>query len=1250
MTVKSNRGSQDMQKQNVPKKTEPPFKVKQKPVEKEEQLKLGTQRKKIETYLQTPKGSSSGSDEDIKTKKNSFQAVFESVIAKGNGNGEKKSPQKRSASTSVKKSTMSVTEKGDNKAVTESIVKSEPDIKKRKMIELPNVSFQDQVIQNAGIMENSSGNLIVMKQENLNQKVLNYLGTNISPNIFGADIQKSFHESEDPLHNTSMKVKNEINLPTDSEKHKDIRQELIQLTHDIISQQSGKSQRFIDNGNSSLKTKSTSLFQQDKMESNLKMQPALSVEFGKNAPSSNLTFSKLALQANASKYKSTLGPGSDMNLQSTINRLSTALHTKAPIQKTSESNILFASPSGSISVQENLSVDVGSSGIITPVEVSQAGLRSPVVKQGLKSPPLQSKQAMLSPGLAREALKSPNIHTQQHNPNIDVVKIQSPKGMQSIVHVQSTLSPTSLNKSANSVQKVAASSALSLTTSNRSSVNAMISPHLSPPLLSMSPPNTVQNISTPLLSPPNIVQNTLPSPSMSNVSSSPPLLSPAVPSAVYNTNDPVAFSRPISSVANVGVIQVNPSFSAVNGGSRVNSSVSLPNNRNQVNPNFSSISDMNVVGRTDSAANSMVYSDRNLTINNVNPLTQRNSLINTSNQVIAGNSGVNNVNQLATTANNFNSSNLGHAAVNYMNPNNLSNSAASVVNMSNVNSPGGVIQTTVYSTGQVMTPPNVQMISNQGVNQTMNSGMFLQQQPLHAQAAAHSIALQSNNTVSMNRLTSPQMVTLPNQNFLGQVPLAVTLQGNNSTQVMPQSFMSGSQHISGNNGQNMQQRFISNGNQTFLVNLPVVGTHITTTISTGNVGMPTSTNVTSSLPQGKSQVVGQILIQDPKTKTLKIVPSVLNPNILKTVNPNTKQVKLVAVKSSVSNQVVTNSVVTSQQSKLLIPVTSVKNSTNAKVISIPGSVRQPTVSELLKASANQTVAATALSTIASVQGGKLTNKPDGKLGKPILVNLPVAAQSDSGITSTQSLLGGLTSQRVVQSVVSTSVTELVNSEIQNCVSVTLNNSLRTPVVKSGSGEPGALTVKVNTSSSEPQISPKKLSPNKTVQLVPQPIVPISQAFSNSYTATLPTSDDQPIHNYAMPAQLFEEDSNDAKPPSLDMEAPMLEIEAPILKLENELEISDVKSDPETLIKYSEVSGSNVSNLLSSVKPDMNILPKYPVNTVTENSQTLVQTTSYSTFVGTGDKPNRKRRKSGTRETANKDNQDQVHKQKIIKVN
>lgn len=1272
VTVKS--ASQVKPKQIVIQKLDPSKAKPKSSPKKVEPPKPDPVKRKIETYLQNPKGSGSEDDDSKAKKKSSFQAVFESVIAKQ----RVVDPQKRSAAaTNVRKSSSPVDEKGDNNPVSIVLVTSEPDVKKRKISEIPGGSFHSQVAQHADGMRYDNDNKIIMKQENLNQKSVNYLGTNFNPKLKSVT-QNLQCDSENPLTETST-VKSESELPVDLvEKHKDLGQELIQLTHDIISQQSNKSQRFGENGNSVMKSKSTSLSVQVKPESDVKQLVASSAEFGKNASSNSLTFSQLALQAETNKYKSSLG-GADMNLQSTINRLSTALHTKAPIQKPSGSSVILAATSEALPFKESLSVDVISAGVVTPVQISPVGMMSPttVIKQDIKSPLSKTKLSMASPVLARETIKSPNTYVQQKNPNIDIVKIQSPKGTQSIVHVQSSASQMNLNKPPDIVQNVAApSSVASIPT-----VSSASTPLSSSSSLHTSPPNIVPNMSlSPYKSPPNIVQSMLASPNLSNISASPPLLYPAIPSTATATATHAANvlrqvnARPLAT--NVGVIQVNQNYSKGSSVCMSNPSVSAVN-ANRKNPSFSSVVGVNPVSVINSNIGSMTHvSDNNLPVNNMNQVLQSNSVVNTVNQVSADMAPINNVNQINTNNVGWNNANVANTAINFVNPGNLGNSAVSVVNMNNLSNQNSVIQPPpVYSMDQVVNSQNLQMISNnQGLNrtvnsgvvQTVNSGMIVQQPPLHVQAAAHSLVHTSNNV--MNRISSPQLVPLTNQNFLGQVPVAMTLQGNTSNQVMQQSFVTGSQQIAGNNGQYMQQRLVSNGNQTFLVNLPVAGTHITTTTSMGNVEMPTSNAVTASLPQGRTQqVVGRFLIQDPKTKTLKIVPQVINPNILKTVNPNAKQVKL-TLKSSISNPVVSgapNAAVAPHQSQLLLPLPSGNTvaKTKANLKFVPGTLinRSPSVSELLKASARQTVAATALST-ASIQGLKSidrvaasTNTPAVKLiAKPVLANVPVTP-SNSGTVNTQNLGILQTSQSVMRSDISNSSTFSAISETQSGLSVSSNSYVTGLNVneQTANREIGTLNIDIKTSSEKtwgPLISPPNISSaDKTLHLVPQPVVPISQTFSNSYTSTLPTTtDDQPIHNYAMPAQLFEEDSNDAKPPNLEMEAPTLEIEAPILKLENELDImGGIKGEPDSLSNYS--LGSSTVNQMSSFNPEMEALPNYSVATVSDSSQTLVQKTSYSTFVGTGEiKPKRKRQKFGTRET-NKDGQNQAQKQKVAKV-
>ena len=1395
VTVKST--SQEKPKQIIIKKLDTSKAKPKSPQKKVETSKADPTKRKIEAYLQNPKGSGSEDDDNQSKKNSSFQAVFESVIAKQMVVG----PQKRSAAA-TKKSSSPVDEKGDSNSESK-VIKSEPDIKKRKMGDVPNVSFQNQIVQHAQVMRKANDSVIVMKPETVNKKSVSYLGTNFSP-VVKSGSHNVQYESENPLpSSSSSKVKGDSELPVDLvERHKDLGQELIQLTHDIISQQSNKTQRFGENGNSVMKSKATSMTGQVKLESDVKQQVAAGTEFGKNASSNNLTFSQLALQAQANKYKSSLG-GSDMNLQSTINRLSTALHTKAP---SGGNNLLGAT---SEALPDNLSVDVTSPGSITTVQAPTVGMKSPktILKQEMKSPPPKAIQTTVgSSVLARENVKSPNTYVQQNNPNIDIVKIQSPKGTQSIIHLHSPTSQMNLNKPPDIIHTTAAPLSVSSTASASVSSPASIVPNMSSsPLLTSASYKT----------PPNIAQSMLASPNVSNIPGSPPLLSPAIPSASVNTD--TYSHRQVtarSPTTNVGVIQMNQNYSKSGTSSNPSESVM---SASQGNPSFSSVIGHSSSGNHISVINSNSGSMSHIS-DIINQQAQRHSL---GNIVNADVSTVNNTNQIGTNIVNLSNPNVTNTAINVQQkPGNLSNSAGSVVNMNNRNNQNSAIQTQpIKSVGQILNAQNMHMISNnQGLNQTVNpritqplnsgvvqavqpglvnpvnpglvqtlnpgvvqtvnsgvlqavnpgvvqtvnsgmvqninpgvvqtlnsgmvqtvnpgvvqtvnpgvvqavnsgmvhsvnpgvvqtvdsgmvqavnpgvvqtlnsgvvqsvnpgvvqtvnpgvaqtinsgivqNGMIIQQPLLHAQAAAQTLAQQSN---MMNRLSSPQNVPRTNQNFLGQVPVAMTLQGNTPSQVMQQNLTTGSQQGSGTNGQYMQQRLVSNGNQTFLVNLPVVGTHITTSTSTGNVVVPTSNAVTASLPQGRTQqLVGQFIIQDPKTKTLKIVPQVMNPNILKAVSPSTKQVKLVTLKGGVSNQMVSGADTTVTQQQLLIPLPSGNTSTKSKgnLKLVPATVnRSLSVSELLKASAKQSVAATALST-ASVQGLKSIDKgslpvnaPAVKLvGKPLLSN--VSLTSNFGKVKTPNVGELHTSQSVMQSGLSSAGSFSANPNTQGNTTLGNNDSQVGLSVyeQTVNSEVGTLNIDTNASSVKTPgslISPSKISSmDKSLQLVPQPIVPISQTFSNSYTSTLPTTtDDQPVHNYAMPAQLFEEDSNDAKPPNLELEAPTLEIEAPILKLENELDISNIKgeSNPDTLANFS--LGSDTVNQLSSGKSELDVLPKYSsMTTVKDGSQTLVQTTSYGAFVGTGEaKPKKKRQKSGTRD---KDGQDQASRQKVAKV-
>ena len=1423
ITVKvASSDTQARSKQVMQPKSEKP---KQMPKKKEGEVKTELPRHKIEAYLKNTRGSESESDDSQMKNKNSFQAVFESVIAKQVET--KKTPTKRSAAgTNVVRK--SLDEKGDN--VTTVVLKT--DIKRRKSNEGSvvlgeNGSFQ---IQNEALKHSekfrttSPSSWSEMKPENSKQKSIKYLGTEINTSLKSETQMK--YESEDPLPKLTGTVKSETKVPVElAEKHKDLGDELIQLTHDIISQQSGK-QRFGEMGSNVLKPLATSLSQQEK---SLRVGVP---EFGKNALSSSMSFSQLAQQASSGKQKPGIG-GADMNLQSTINRLSTVLSSKATIPNQTGTAIVFPATSEPLPPEENLLVDVtGAEVQQTPTQPSPHTIRSPtrVVRQEKKSPG-RPRQSMASP--TREPMKSTNTQPKQSTSSqeMDVIKIQSPKGTQSIVHVQSSVPQTNLKKPPDIVQQsskttstpsaVNIPSTLStltpsavnipstLSTSTPSAVNipSTLSITLS---LNMSP-SLVQTVSaspqlTPTLfkSPPNIVQSTLPSPSVSSIPGSPPSLSPAVTPTLGVSSDAnlqqQAASKPSPLAPNVGVIQVNQNYSrttsvvpsspsisvvrtnpgisaftpvTVKSGNQVslmNTNVGSLTNTLPVNTMnrpvqnsqiVNSINQVNVVPTGNAANVGQSFNTVNVgqsvnainvrtalnpvnvraainqlnlgtTVNPVNmgtalnpvnvgtalnpvnvgtalnpvnmgtalnpvnvgtplnqvnvgtplnqvnvgtplnqvtvgtplnqvsvgtPLNQVNvgtqlnqanvgNVRTTLNQVNVGNVGTplnhmnvgnalmnTNVNQMNTNVSGWSAGNVVNTGVNVMNTANLNNGAASVVNvnsMNNQNTLAGIQTTPVLTMNQVMNPQTVhvnpqtvQMIStNQGLSQTVNSGMLIGQPhtlPVHAQVAQH------HAQQSVNR---PQVVTLANQNqnFLGQVPVALTLQDANTTQVVQQTSMAGGQQVLSNTGQTMQQRVMFSGNQTFLVNLPVAGSHITTTTSTGNVVLPTSTAVTASLPQGKAQqVVGQFLIQDPKTKSYKLVSQLINPNAA----------------NSASQALSAHLLKAGGKQVRMVPVG------DQKVMAVAG--RSPSVSELLKASVKQNVAGTVL---ASATGPKGT--PAVKLiAKPVHTNVPVSNQNTAGTVKTVNV--GVVQSKVQSGMVNVSSASVnvgahcaVKSELvgmQNDVKVEPTDTKSNTNIK----KEETVDFKYNF---DPNVSgalvhpPKVSSPDqKPLQLIPQPIVPISQTFSsnsafsklNSYTSTLPTTtDDQPIHNYAMPAQLFEEDSNDAKPPCLEMEAPTLEIEPPVLKLENEL---NVKSEPEVKTEPDVLSisvGSNTS--------ETDTLPKYTPMSYGEDIQTLVQTTSYSSFVGTGEtKPKKKRQKSGARDTKDQS------EQKVAKV-
>lgn len=160
--------------------------------------------------------------------------------------------------------------------------------------------------------------------------------------------------------------------------------------------------------------------------------------------------------------------------------------------------------------------------------------------------------------------------------------------------------------------------------------------------------------------------------------------------------------------------------------------------------------------------------------------------------------------------------------------------------------------------------------------------------------------------------------------------------------------------------------------------------------------------------------------------------------------------------------------------------------------------------------------------------------------------------------------------------------------------------------------------------------PPLQSPSK-LQLIPQPIVPISQTFTSRLSiSTNSLCSDPSTYTCTMPQHLFDgEDSDDNKPPTLEMEPPMLEMEAPILRLETEGDVASIKSDPDSLSNH---SLALLPMSMSSAKSEQE-LPVYPMSSSgLEVTQTVIQTTSYNSFTGTGKGGRRRKAKTeGTKE-------------------
>lgn len=434
-----------------------------------------------------------------------------------------------------------------------------------------------------------------------------------------------------------------------------------------------------------------------------------------------------------------------------------------------------------------------------------------------------------------------------------------------------------------------------------------------------------------------------------------------------------------------------------------------------------------------------------------------------------------------------------------------------------------------------VTPPGVQTQALAGSSTFLLRPQTLQQFPGR---------IITQQLLGGNIVTSPHVVNTSGQNVV-QVQLPST--GVNQ----------------GANVEGMQSRIISNGNQTFLVNIPVVRP-ITSTGSGSGAQLSTGNKVTIVSSQGKQNQVGNAVMPQSVSAVKTLVVSSANGKTVGALAPIsivTSSVDSSSVTSGsvkvVGNQTVSGLLLAAQKNKAaLLSANLSKNLSDVRNTS--GTI------SLVQGSP------TSISTNATVTLSSISN------------SLQSTVVSSSGTVFT------------VDSFNSQNLSQFIKDEKCDVSLPQKSSSLSPP--------------------------PILQSPNKALQLIPQPIVPISQTFSSTTSTTSST----------VPSHLLEgEDSEDVKPPILEMEPPMLEMEAPILKMESEHDTVSIKSDPDTLSNYS--VGSNSLNLVSSFKQEPDSL--YPMSSSGfETAQTIVQTSSYNSFMGNSANSKqackKRRRKSG----------------------
>ena len=866
---------------------------------------------------------------------------------------------------------------------------------------------------------------------------------------------KSFNTSSTERQGPS--ISGDCNVPSDLvEKHKDLGQELIQLTNDIIHQNANKSQfKFLNELKKETFGPSSHCNPAGDHSSLCKPVFGESAKFGSLGEHS-LDFSQLASQAKHAELLRTMGQKSGPNLASTINKLSSAL--QVPASSEGHKSLPGPQPGSSQGLQSGLTVDTHMAERVKKEPWQPAILRSPgTARKGKHSP----RPAVVSPPNRQNTVQ--NILDSKAG----AVK-QEPVDPRSVVDNEKLLLMMQMHQQQMQLKKASTQNVNQSLSTNRNNVQ---SPTVTQKLM--------RTQGSPSFSPPQLTSSSSIATMSSTVLNSPPVLSPVM-KASQEYQLMMNKGKQNSSPANPGPAR----FQTLN----IQPSVPRAN-----------------IAQTVSIQQTMPFSNRaqTVTIQNVNPtLSYMGGVRVISNgQTLIPVTTVNNNQIPIQTGQVLNHGQILTQGVNIT-------PVQTLTNVQTLNT--GQSMTQAQLLNQLLTVSQLNTQLNPQMNTQLNpqlaapvvgtQGVVLHPQAL--QALQGRLVTQTGAPAIVNTppvITSQQLAALGAQNI---VPLGLPVTA-----------------VTNNSQGETQQRIVTQGNQTFLVSIPVA--RPTTSSSGSGVSARTTGNaLTCCPPQGKQKpMVAQ-------------VGRILQQNGQYTATESADQ----------SGTSVVNNVSVSSDSLVI--------KTENKVIS-----------SLLQTTKYLDFKGPVLGTENQMSNGIISNNNSGKNGE---IGLP-------------------------------SLKEVKNEPYEK------HSSLSPP--------------------------PRLTSPNRPLQLVPQPIVPISQPYT-SITLSRSHSSDLPLYSQSIPSRIMEgEDSNDIKPPVLEMEAPMLEMEAPILKLEPpDHDSVSIKSEPDTLSNYSVGSGS--LSLSGGVKLEPGSPPDFASAASSFDSapMTIIHSNSYNT--GPGNMSGKKRRKSG----------------------